>query len=106
VRGLVRDKAGGEAFAAIVRAIDRGAEVEMLWLDQLADARRASILYLADVSVAAQARLRLRAGNAGYALCGVTHTMASSGAMQAIADLLSAPVAPFGERARIRGFEL
>ncbi|MEI9963371.1 MAG: hypothetical protein WDM92_00275 [Caulobacteraceae bacterium] len=40
-------------------------------------------------------RLRLRVGPAAYSLCGVTHTTASHAAMDAITDLLSAPVMPW-----------
>lgn len=56
---------------------------------------RSGVCYLPDPVLGAEARLRLRAGPGRYSLCGVTHTTASAGAMDALASLLSAPLMPW-----------
>jgi len=56
---------------------------------------RLGTLYLPEPSLCAAAQLRLRAGPASYSICGVTHTTASHGAMEAITGLMTAPVMPW-----------
>ena len=53
------------------------------------------LLYLADPRVAESARARNVYSDTAYALCGVTHTVASRGVVDAIADLVTAPVMPW-----------
>jgi hypothetical protein len=53
------------------------------------------VLYLSDPSFANFARLRQRVGPASYSLCGVTHTLATAGTQQMIADLSSEEVMPW-----------
>lgn len=81
-------------FAATVRAQDPEAPVTCLKPQNphtLAEA--GGVLYVGDPMLTAPARLRLRVGLAHHALCGVTHTMASAGILQEIAELLAAPLA-------------
>lgn len=61
-------------------------------LDLLAEV---GALYLPGPDIGQAARLRLRVGPGAYSLCGVTHTTASHGAMDAIKALVSAPVMPW-----------
>lgn len=88
-------RASSEAFVAEVKRMDPTADCG--WLPphrfDLMEARGA--LYLPGPMLGAAARLRLRAGMARYSLCAVTHTLASDRAMAEIADLLTAPVAPW-----------
>jgi starch synthase len=96
VYGYTPTPAGAAAFAEMVREIDPGAEPERVRPDQMTEARLAGrALYLADPTLAAFARLRLREGVGRYSHCGVTHTTATPLIMGLIADLLIEPVAPW-----------
>jgi glycosyltransferase involved in cell wall biosynthesis len=85
--------AGG--FRAMVRHIDPAAGFEWIQAPQLERIGTVGVLYLADSTVATHARMRQRAGLASFSLCGVTHTTASSTAMDEIVGLLREPVAPW-----------
>jgi alpha-maltose-1-phosphate synthase len=84
-----------EALGDIARQIDPAARLAWFRSDDAASAARARVLYLGDAMLGPPARLRLRAGMTAYALCGVTHTTATTSAMDEIAGLLVAPVAPW-----------
>ncbi|MFZ5720304.1 MAG: glycosyltransferase family 4 protein [Pseudomonadota bacterium] len=95
IYGFVPRASGAKAFEAIVRDIDPAASFEWIHSDQLNRVQDVGVLYLGDVTVAAHARLRQRAGLAAFSLCGVTHTTASHGAMDEIGALLREAVAPW-----------
>src|SRR6185436_9513980 len=95
VRGIAPAALAAEGFRHIVGQIDPAAPVEILPYDQISRVSETGVLYLADISVAMHARLRLRAGVGAFSLCGVTHTTASIGAMDEIVDLLREPVMPW-----------
>jgi len=82
----------GEAFAALIRDIDPSATPVWIPANRLDQVAARGLLYRPDQVLAPAARLRLRAGPAAYSLCGITHTIASQGAMSATADLLTAPL--------------
>lgn len=56
---------------------------------------QAGIFYRPDAGVADLAWQRRYFDQRGYSLCGLTHTIASKGALQMIGDLLTAPVQPW-----------
>lgn len=95
VMGYGPSRAAGEAFAKLVKTIDPAANVGWALSDDPTALAAMGMLYLADPTMAQPARQRLRAGVAGYSLCGVTHTTASTAAMDQIADLLTEPLAPW-----------
>lgn len=84
-----------EDFAAQVRDIDPAARTQWIMSHDFDALGRNGVCYLPDPVLGAEARLRLRAGPSRYSLCGVTHTTASAGAMDALANLLSAPLMPW-----------
>jgi alpha-maltose-1-phosphate synthase len=89
-------KASADAFGRLVREIDPATSFGWLQPGQLSQVGRlGGVLYVPDASVATASRMRLAAGVAAYSLCGVTHTTATSRTLQEIADLLTAPVAPW-----------
>ncbi|MBI1198509.1 MAG: glycosyltransferase [Phenylobacterium sp.] len=89
-------ESSAKAFADTVHGIDPKAVCGWIRPTRLgAIGAAGGILYLADPSLPNFARPRLRAGPAAYSLCGVTHTTATPGTMQLIADLLTSPVAPW-----------
>jgi hypothetical protein len=78
-----------EIFAEMVASIDPKAASGWVPANRLDLLSRIGTLYLPDPSLAAAGRLRLRAGPAAYSLVGVTHTIASHAAMDAITGLLA-----------------
>ena len=81
-------------FEAAVRAIDSEAATHWLTLDAL-ETRFDGVCHRPDPVLEIDARLRLRAGPARYCLTGVTHTLSSTGAMDAITAMLTAPLTPW-----------
>ena len=93
--GLSPSTKAANAFHEIVKSIDP--EAPFTWI-QNSDLRKVGdtgVLYLADSTVAAHARQRLRAGVGAFSLCGVTHTTASENSMTQIVGLLREPVMPW-----------
>jgi glycosyltransferase involved in cell wall biosynthesis len=95
IYGLVRRPGVAASFDRIVKEIDPAAPFVAIAGDESARIGDVGVLYLADLTVAAHARHRLRTGQAAYSLCGVTHTTASAGAMDEIVGLLREPVEPW-----------
>jgi alpha-maltose-1-phosphate synthase len=95
VVGYGPDPRGLQAFGPAVAAIDPAAEARWLQRGEAVRLAESGVLYLPGPDLATEARLRLRHGPAHYSLCGVTHTTASFGASNALASLLSEPVAPW-----------
>ncbi|MBL8552957.1 MAG: glycosyltransferase family 4 protein [Phenylobacterium sp.] len=84
-----------DGFRAMVRRIDPAAAFEFIPAPQLERIGGVGVLYLADSTVATHARQRQRAGLTSFSVCGVTHTTASTTAMDEIVGLLREPVAPW-----------
>ena len=95
VLGFSPNASTAAGFEAIVRLIDP--EVPFEWISTAKPEKlaKAGVLYLADATLAAHARARLRSGVAAYSLCGVTHTTASQDTMNEIAGLLRQPAMPW-----------
>ena len=87
--------ASAQVFKDLVSAIDPAARTQWCPADRLDLLARIGLLYIPGPTLADAARLRLRAGAAAWSLCGITHTTASHTAMDAIAEMLSAPVMPW-----------
>ncbi|CAK0764857.1 Glycosyltransferase family 4 protein [uncultured Gammaproteobacteria bacterium] len=79
------------------RIAHHGGTAPVTWIPMLAsaDLARAGCLFLSDPGLGSFAWRRRASGQRGYSLCGITHTTASHGAMDLIADLLVAPVQPW-----------
>jgi glycosyltransferase involved in cell wall biosynthesis len=84
-----------ELFRQMVYGIDPSVRTGWIPANRLDHLAKVGTLYVPDPSLAERARLRLRIGPAAYSLIGVTHTIASQGAMDGIAGLLSGPVMPW-----------
>ena len=95
VRGFAPNASTAAGFEKIVKLIDPSAPFEWISTAQPEKLAKAGVLYLADITLAAHARARLRSGVAAYSLCGVTHTTASQGSMGEIAGLLQQPAMPW-----------
>lgn len=95
IYGYTANRNSARAFQAIVKGIEPEARFEWVSPNNLDYIGRVGTLYLADLTVSTHSRMRLRTGAASYSLCGVTHTTASTGAMDEIAALLREPVMPW-----------
>ena len=85
-----------DMFKRMVREFDPAAEP--LWIgpeQQGQIGQKRGVLYVADPTLTTFARVRQRLGPASYSLCGVTHTLASSGTIQVVGELLTEAVMPW-----------
>ena len=85
----------GEELAALAARLDPAAETGWISIDQVERFNAFGVCYRPDTALALEARLRLRVGVARHCLCGVTHTLSSGRTMEAIADLVMAPLMPW-----------
>jgi starch synthase len=82
-------------FDRLVRSIDPEAETRWIRADHLDSFNAVGVCYRPDPTLAYEAGLRLRVGPARHCLCGVTHTLSSSRATEAIAAYATAPMMPW-----------
>ncbi|WP_439514168.1 glycosyltransferase family 4 protein [Oceanibaculum nanhaiense] len=83
-------------FAAIAASVG-GPHREVRWapMDSASAIAEAGCLFLSGPNLRPAAFLRRGFNQRAYSLCGVTHTLASTAAMDAIGDLLLAPIQPW-----------
>jgi glycosyltransferase involved in cell wall biosynthesis len=81
-------------FEEMVRRLDASAPTAWVSSDvsPAKELERLNVVHRADPVLAADARFRLRFGPAAYCMTGVTHTLSSSGTMEAVGALLAAPL--------------
>lgn len=104
LRGFLAHSKGGEFwaqvempedaqfFAAMVKKAGRSEPVKAVDRGSLAALQRPGALYFPGPGIGEQAWNRAAHGNAAWSLCGITHTTSSAGAMDSIAELITAPV--------------
>ena len=87
----------GQHFAAQVKAQGRTESVHAVPPHQLAALAQAGLVYYPGPGIGQHAFHRsVAAGShAAWSLCGITHTTSSAGAMDAISELITAPVQPW-----------
>lgn len=86
----------GQAFADAARAAGRGEPVKVVTRAALSALGEAGAVYFPGPGIGVHAWQRgAVAGAAAWSLCGITHTTSSAGAMDAIAEWLTAPVQPW-----------
>ena len=85
-----------KAFASSVQAAGRAEAVKVVDKNSLGALAEPGVVYYPGPGIGVHAWHRAAAGGAaghgGWSLCGITHTTSSAGAMDALADLLTAPV--------------
>ncbi len=84
-----------QAFAAAVQAAGRTQPVKAVYKNSLAALSQPGVVYYPGPGIGEHAWHRAAHGHGAWSLCGITHTTSSAGAMDAIADLLTAPVQPW-----------
>lgn len=82
-------------FVAAAKAQGRSEGVKAVDNTSLAGLAQAGLVYHPGPGIGPQAWKRAAYGHGAWGLCGITHTTSSAGAMDAIADLLTAPVQPW-----------
>lgn len=84
-----------EVFGKIVHQARPGIDARWCRADDFPQLSALGGLYLAGPDLAEHAHMRARIGHAAYSLTGITHTIASHRAMDAITSMLAAPVMPW-----------
>ncbi len=88
-----------QAFAAAVKAAGRTEPVKAVDKKTLAALSQPGVVYYPGPGIGDHAWQRALAGGSSghgaWSLCGITHTTSSAGAMDALANLLTAPVQPW-----------
>lgn len=84
-----------EQMAGAIGRIDSDARCDWIAVNQIDLLAKSGTMFRPDPVLTGDARLRLRAGPAAYSLCGITHSVSSSRAIEAIAQLVTEPVMPW-----------
>ena len=82
-------------FAAAVSSIGRTEPVRAVDKNSLGALAQAGLVYYPGPGIGEHAFHRAAFGHSAWSLCGITHTTSSAGAMDALADLITAPVQPW-----------
>jgi len=82
-------------FADAVKAAGKSAPVHTVDKNNLTALRQVGLVYYPGPGIAEYAWQWASYGHASWSLCGITHTTSSAAAMDAITELLTAPVQPW-----------
>ena len=95
VYAMVADDQHFDAFKSFVESSGQRVEIEAIVPQRLANCSRASTLYYPGPDITQQASFRATVSSFEWSICGITHTTSSSGAMDAITDLITSPIQPW-----------
>ena len=84
-----------EAFALSAQTVGRIEPVRAVDKNSLAALSQPGVVYYPGPGIGEHAWQRAAYGHGAWSLCGITHTTSSAGAMNALAELLTAPVQPW-----------
>ena len=84
-----------EKFADVVRQLDPAARSEWIPINRTDMLARVGTLFRPDPALGSDARIRLRSGPAAYSLCGITHTISSTRALEAISQIVTETIMPW-----------
>lgn len=82
-------------FAQTVQSFGRSEAVKAVDKNSLGALAQAGVVYYPGPGVGNAAWQRAAFGHGSWSLCGITHTTSSAGAMDALAELITAPVQPW-----------
>jgi starch synthase len=91
----VQDRGHATHFTETARRYNRREPVKYVDKTQIAALAKPGTLYLPGPGLGASAWQRAMHGHASWSLCGITHTTSSEAAMNALVELLTAPVQPW-----------
>ena len=84
-----------QMFAQTVQAFGRNESVKAVDKTSLGALAHAGLVYFPGPGIGKHAFHRTAFGHGAWSLCGITHTTSSAGAMDALVELLTAPVQPW-----------
>ncbi len=82
-------------FAQTVQAFGRSEPVRAIDKNSVGALAQAGLLYYPGPGISGHTWQRAAFGHGSWSLCGITHTTSSAGAMDALAELITAPVQPW-----------
>ncbi len=82
-------------FAQTVKSFGRTGPVKAIDKNTLAALSQVGVIYYPGPGIGEHAFHRAAYGHGAWSLCGITHTTSSAGAMDALAELVTAPVQPW-----------
>jgi starch synthase len=91
----VEDQKHANIFSSIAESCGRREPLHLVHRHSLSRLKQPGCLYLPGPGLGEWARHRTFHGDRAWSLCGITHTTASTRAMDAIAELMTAPVQPW-----------
>lgn len=91
----VDEEAHAQLYTQLVRDAGCNQPIGFIARNALTTLSQPGTLYYPGPDIARQAWQRAAFGHGGWSLCGITHTTASSGVMDAIADWITSPVQPW-----------
>jgi len=89
------NKPGAEQIGMAVKGIDPAAATQWIPFHRAGLLAKVGTMFRPDPALARDARLRLRHGAAAYSLCGITHTLSSSRALEVIGGYPTEPLMPW-----------
>lgn len=91
----VQDRRHAQIFTETARFFNRTEPVHVITKNTLQDLKKPGVVFYPEPNISRYAWQRAAFGHGAWSLCGITHTTSSAGAMDAIADLITAPVQPW-----------
>ena len=91
----VEQSAYAQNFLETARTFGRNEAVQVIHSSTLEELAKAGLIYYPGPRIAKHAWSRSLYGDNLWSLCGITHTTSSVGAMDALVDLISAPIQPW-----------
>lgn len=91
----VQNSAHARNFAETAKAFNRAEPIKAVDKANLCALAQAGAVFYPGPGIGEFAWQRAGCGHGAWSLCGITHTTSSAGAMDALADLITAPVQPW-----------
>lgn len=91
----VQNKEHAQHFMDAARSFARCEPVHAVYKSTLQDLSKSGAMFYPGPEIGKHAWQRAAFGHNAWALCGITHTTSSAGAMDAIAELITAPIQPW-----------
>lgn len=91
----VQDVKHAEHFAEQARSVSRHEPIHVVDKNRIAALSNCGVAYYPGPGIGEFAWQRALHGHGGWSLCGITHTTSSARAMDALSDLITAPVQPW-----------
>lgn len=91
----VQDRQHAAAFVDAATKAGRGEPIKAVDNNSLGALERAGVVYHPGPGIGEHAFQRATFGHGAWSLCGITHTTSSAGAMDALVNLITAPIQPW-----------